>query len=134
MIGIIGDALALIELLKRHYDDWGVVCALFDWEGNRVEGSPTLTVRRIPDATGRNDAWFYEVSGPEGYVFVHMPVVAGLYVDCALTGKPTNKNADARFFRYVGTPLSSAMGGVANTLVSFVVFGYPPKALLRSKG
>ncbi len=27
----------------------------------------------------RPDAWFYRVKGPRDYVFVHVPVVAGLY-------------------------------------------------------
>jgi hypothetical protein len=60
-----------------------------------------------------------------------MPVVAGVYPDYPLVHG--TKNSDASFFRYVPTPLSSAMGGNANVKVDFIVYGYPPKALLKAK-
>ena len=126
---MIADAIAILNELKAHYDEWGVRNALFDWQGNRIEGDDDLRVEVTRDAT-RDDCWFYHVHGPKGYEFVHMPVVAGVYPDY---GHPAgSKNADARFFRYVPTPLSSAMGGNPNVKVNFVVFGYPPKALLRT--
>ncbi len=126
---MISDALALIEFLKKHYDEYHVLSALFDSEGKRTEGDSELEVEKIP--SGREGRWFYRVKGLEGYVFVHMPVVAGLYPDYALAGE--GPNTDATLFRYVNTPLSSAQGGVANTLVDFIVYGYRPKDLLKFK-
>ncbi len=128
---MIGDALALIEFLRKHYEEYQVFSALFDWQGKRIEGDEELTVEKIPDV-GREDVWFYRVKGPKDYVFVHMPVVAGLYADYAL-GPKSSKNPDARLFRYVNTPLSSVQGGASNAIVDFVVYGYRPKDLLKAK-
>jgi len=127
---MISDAIALIEFLRKHYDEYKVLSAFFDWQGNLIEGDEQLRVEKIPDPK-RQDAWFYHVVGPEDYVFVHMPVVAGLYPDYARIGD--GKNTDADYFRYVNTPLSSVQGGASNTRVSFIVYGYRPKDLLKSK-
>lgn len=130
---MIGDALALIEFLRKHYDEYHVVSALFDWEGNRIEGDKELTVEKLPALPAKKEShWFYRVSGPKDYVFVHMPVVSGLYADYPLAGQ--GPAGDASAFRYVNTPLSSSMkGGAANTQVSFIVYGYHPKYLLKAK-
>ena len=130
VIDMISDAIALIELLKKHYEEWKVLSALFDWQGNRIEGDTQLEVERIPEQR-RPDVWFYRVKGPEDYVFVHMPVVAGLYPDYALAGG--GPNTDANYFRYVNTPLSSFSKGASNTRVNFIVYGYRPKDLLKAK-
>ena len=127
---MIGDFLALIHELKAHYDEWWVVSALFDWKGNRIEGDKKLNIKIQKDPS-RNDCWFYRPEGPERYVFVHMPVVPGVYPDYPLVGGTSN--ADTAFFRYVPTSLSSVMGGNANVKVDFIVYGYPPKALLKTK-
>ena len=128
--GMISDALALIEFLKKHYDEYHVLSAFFNSEGRRKEGDSELEVQKVP-VKDRVGIWFYRVKGPEGYVFVHMPVVAGLYPDYALAGE--GPNTDATLFRYVNTPVSSVQGGAANTLVDFIVYGYRPKDLLKFK-
>ncbi len=107
-----------------------LLSALFDWQGNRIEGDTELEIERIPEPQ-RADAWFYRVKGPRDYVFVHMPVVAGLYPDYATVGGAPNP--DANYFRYVDTPLSSFSEGAPNTRVSFIVYGYRPKDLLKAK-
>ena len=61
-----------------------MLSALFDWEGNRLEGNDDLHINRIPEQK-RDDVWFYRVIGPDNYVFVHMPVIEGVYPDFALT-------------------------------------------------
>ncbi len=127
---MISDAIALIDFLRKHYEEYKVLSALFDWRGNLVEGDSRLKVQVIPDPK-RQDVWFYQVKGPKDYVFVHMPVVAGLYPDYALVGG--GPNTDANYFRYVNTPLSSVSGGASNTRVSFIVYGYRPKDLLKAK-
>lgn len=127
---MVGDVLALIEFLRKHWEELHVVQGFFDADGNRMEGDEELSVNI--HSTDRDNVWFYEVVGPADYVFVHMPVVAGLYADYALRG---SKNPDARFFRYVNTPMSASIsGGASNVKVSFLVYGYRPTDLLKLRG
>ncbi len=130
VIDMISDAIALIEFLRKHYEEYKVLSALFDWKGKRIEGDSELRVEITPDPK-RKDVWFYHVVGPKDYVFVHMPVVAGLYPDYATVGGAPNP--DANYFRYVDTPLSSFSEGAPNTRVNFIVYGYRPKDLLKAK-
>ena len=98
-----------------------VISGLFDWQGNLVEGDDKLKVEVIRDKN-RPDIWFYHMTSPKEYVFVHMPVVAGVYPAYGVHGGGTNR--DARYFRYVDTPLSSHTGGVANTQVGSVLHNF----------
>ncbi len=55
---MISDALALIEFLRKHYEEWKVLSILFDWKGKRIEGDSELRVEITPDPK-RKDVWFY---------------------------------------------------------------------------
>lgn len=125
----IADTKAFVEFLKSRWDELQVLSAMFDSDGKIIKGDGNLSVRKHP--TDDEHVWFYEVSGP-GYKFVHMPTVAsGLYADCGLP--PNSKNPDARFFRYVNTPLAQlTKPAPKNTRVNFLVYGYRPTDLLHA--
>ena len=128
---MIGDALALIEFLRKHSEALRVLSALIDWQGNVVDGDEKIGVEIIPIEDGKR-VWYYRITGPEGYVFVHMPVIAGLHLDCARMHDRVT--TDANYFRYVSTPLSGSIkGGAPNTEVDFLVYGYRPKDLLATR-
>ena len=129
---MISDAITLIEFLRKHWEQYSVISALFQWNGTRIEGDERIIVEKIP-VEGREDTWFYKIREIEGYVFVHMPVIPGsVYIDNAKV--KGEKNPDAKLFRYVGNIFSPVIsGGNPNVKVDFIVVGYKPRDLLRMK-
>ena len=125
---MIGDALALWELFEKRRDEFRIKSALFSPDGTRIEGDKELMVRT--HTTSDERIWFYEILGPEKYVFVYMPVIPSVHLDY---GTETNgHNPDAKFFRFVSNPLARfASGGDPNVKVNFMVFAYQPSDLLR---
>lgn len=125
---MIGDAIAVIDFLMKQADKVGVISALFDSDGTRLEGDERITIEKkaVPDKPAM---WFYKVKELEDYEFVYSPVIPTLFVDYGqLTGKT---NPDARLFRFVSDPMARyATGGAPNVLVKFLVVGYKPKKLL----
>lgn len=125
---MISDALALWEYIKKQNADVNTFRALFNWEGQIIEGDNILSVEKItvPDS---QYVWYYRINSPEGYVSIPMPVNPNVYQDFAMTDGSPNQNID--YFRFVSTPISSVMsGGANNVLVNFMVFSYRPDILL----
>lgn len=128
---MIGDAIALIQLLRDMTADAGIVSAIFDPDGNRMSGDDSLAVivRQLEGEEGK--AWFYEITGPEGYEFVRSPVNPEGVIEAH--GTPSNEtNPDARYFRYAPVPDGHVYGAGTrpNVRVNFMVFGYRPEQLL----
>ena len=125
---MISDALALWEYLKKQNADVNTFKALFNWEGQKIEGDNILTVEKIT-VSDSQDVWYYKINSPEGYVSIPIPVNPNVYQDFAHID--SSPNQDINYFRFVSTPLSSVMsGGTNNILVNFMVFSYRPDILL----
>ncbi|MBU0612971.1 hypothetical protein KKB10_03050 [Patescibacteria group bacterium] len=128
---MISDALSLYEFLKKHWKKYSVISALFDADGERIEGDQKIFVTK-QIVGGRNDQWFYRIKEIDEYTFIYMPVIPLVYADYGLEQGETN--ADARIFRFVGNPLSTVTsGGAKNVRVNFIVVGYKAKDLLNIK-
>ena len=125
---MIGDAIAVIDFLLKQADKIGVIRALFDADGSRIEGSERIIVDKI--SSGNPTTGYYKIRDVDDYEFVYSPVIPTLYVGY---GTPSGKsNPDARYFRFVGDPMSRyASGGAPNITVKFLVVGYKPKKLLQ---
>ena len=128
---MIADAITLIEFLKKYWEQYSVISALFDWKGQKIEGDERIAVERII-ADGSENKWFYKIKELEEYVFIYMPVIPTVYVDYGM--KIGEQNPNAKFFRFVGNIFSSVIsGGNSNVKVDFIVVGYKPKDLLKTK-
>lgn len=129
---MISDAIALYEFLRKHWDEYIVISAMFSHDGKFIAGDRRIKVKKIP-VKGRTDMWFYRVDPLDDYIFIHFPVNPGaVYID---NGKLSGEsNPDARLFRYVGNPLAHfESGGSPNVKVDFIVVGYKAKDLLKLK-
>jgi len=131
---VISDAIALIEFLRKNWQKYQTISALFDYDGKRIEGDEQVVVTRI-QAGDAKDKWFYRITPIQGYVFIYLPTIPGsVYV---AHGKyETDTNPRAELFRFVGNSMSTFQsGGAPNVLVDFIVVGYRPKDLLgKSEG
>lgn len=126
---MISDALALIDFLKKNWEHYKTVSALFKWDGTKVEGDDKIAVVKI-QVKGSRDKWFFRIRPVDGYVFVYMPLIPSVVVDNGTLGG--EKNPDADLFRFVGNLFSSVIsGGNPNVKADFLVVGYKPKDLLR---
>ena len=124
---MIADILSLIEFLKKNWRDYETISTLFSWNGQRIKGDRRILVDII-NVEGKEDQWFYRIKELKNYVFVIMPVIP-VYIDYGI--ERGDKNPDAKFFRFVTTPLSSVIsGGSPNVKVDFMVIGYNPENLL----
>ncbi|PIO06945.1 hypothetical protein COT47_02150 [Candidatus Woesearchaeota archaeon CG08_land_8_20_14_0_20_43_7] len=126
---MISDAVAIIELFtkaKHKIEGWITISALFDSDGNRLEGSDKIEVEKIPDGA---DAWYYRVKPVKDYVFVRMPVNAGSVIE---ESKSIGANADATTFRYIPVPNGNFQGTnrIRNSKVDFFVIGYTRRQML----
>lgn len=128
---MIGDALALIDFLKKHWTEYSVKSALFNADGMRIEGDDFIVVDKI-SVQDNEKMWFYKVREQPEYEFVYMPVIPSLHIDYGqIQG---TQNPDAKVFRFVGNPLAKfTSGGEPNVLANFIVLGYKPKDLLSAR-
>lgn len=128
---MIGDALALIDFLKKHWTEYSVKSAMFNADGTRIEGDAFIVVDKIP-VQDNEKMWFYKVREQPEYEFVYMPVIPSLHIDYGQIHG--TQNPDARVFRFVGNPLAKfTSGGEPNILANFIVLGYKPKDLLSAR-
>lgn len=128
---MISDILSVVKFLDEHLEKGSIFSAMFDWQGNRKSGSEIVKVKTHP-LPDRDDTWFYEVEEYKDYVFIPFPVIPSVYFDYGIVRN--SKNADARFFRFVSSPMSKySVGGEANLRVDFMVFGYKPTDLMDLK-
>lgn len=129
---MISDVLALWNFLDEQLDTASVFSALFDADGNRKGGSDLVKVKLIRSGPVDGPIWFYQVEPYKDYVFVPMPVNPALYFDYGQLN--SSNNPDARFFRFVASPMSRySSGGEPNVKVDFMVFGYKPDDLMNRK-
>jgi len=128
---MIGDALTLIDFLKKHWTEYSVKSALFRADGTRVDGDDFIVVDKIP-VQDNDKIWFYKVREQPQYEFVYMPVIPSLHIDYGQIHGA--QNPDAKVFRFVGNPLAKfTSGGEPNVIADFIVVGYKPKDLLAAK-
>ncbi|HSW37610.1 MAG TPA: hypothetical protein VLG37_04565 [Candidatus Saccharimonadales bacterium] len=124
---MISDALALIEFLQKNKAKYDTLSALFNAEGDKIEGSQELELE-ILQVKGTPEVWFYKVKPLPDYVFMTMPVVS-CYTDYGTELGRQNPTSD--FFRFVANPLSNFTSKpVGNLKVNFSVIAYKPKQLL----
>lgn len=128
---MIGDALALIDFLKKHWTEYSVKSALFSSDGSRIEGDNFIVVDKIP-VQDNEKMWFYKVREQPEYEFVYMPVIPSLHIDYGQIHG--TQNPDSKVFRFVGNPMAKfTSGGEPNVLANFIVLGYKPKDLLSAR-
>ena len=127
---MISDAIALYELIRRIYADRQreILGALFDSDGNRLEGNERLSVTVHPGQ--EPNVWWYSVDPLENHLFIRIPVNAGSVIESL--GTPEGEgSAHADYFRYVRVPDGRLFGGpIPSVKVSFMIFGYKPSDLL----
>jgi len=128
---MIGDAIALYELIRKMSSQASVLSALFDVDGTRLEGDENIGISLHP-LEGNDNVWWYEVQPIEGYEFIRIPVNAGAVIESLGTPKD-GKNRVADYFRYVSVPDGHIYGGtIVNVRVKFMVFGYRPTDLMAA--
>ena len=128
---MISDTITLIEFLRKHWVEYKIKSAMFNPQGQRVEGDEEIVLDKISVVSGDSRQWYYRVRPIEGYVFVFMPTVPGaVHVDL---GKPVGAdNPSTEYFRFVAHPLATfASGGTPNVLADFIIVGYRPTDLLK---
>lgn len=126
---MIGDAIALLELVRKFQAERSIRSALFRWKGKRAEGDEAIKVVVHP-LEGNDSVWWYEVSPLAGHHFIRVPVNASAVIESL--GKPSDSsNLDSDFFRYVPVPDGHIFGGeIPNVKVDFMVFAYRSSDLL----
>jgi hypothetical protein len=126
---MISDAIALYELIRRIYAERTFIAALFDWEGNRLEGDDRL---KVQVHNLREGVWFYSIEPLEDYQFIRIPVnMGGIIESHGTIGEEMNRLAE--YFRYIPVPDGRIYGGTRlNVKVNFMVFAYKPSDLLSS--
>ena len=129
---MIGDAIALYDLIRRIYQDRTIISALFNWQGERTEGDKRLEVQ-LHRSEDNENVWWYSIQAFEEYQFIRIPVNAGGVIESL--GTPSQEgNPDADYFRYVPVPDGHIFGGtISNVRVSFMVFAYKPSDLLSTR-
>jgi hypothetical protein len=130
-IGIGKNVLQFAEWL-RGMSDTSVISAFFDNRGNRKEGSNKIEVEKNSQESS-GDVWWYSVRPVDDYVFIRFPIIeSGVYeIIGTIVGE---KNADAKYWRYVAEPLRGRIyggGEESNAKVDFIVIGYKPKAVIK---
>lgn len=129
---MISDAIALLELILNTFGKSNVPSALFDWEGNRIEGDDRIKVNLIKGQGEESKAWWYCVEAVENYQFIRIPVNASAVIESL--GAPINENNRVSdYFRYIPTPDGHIYGGtISNVKVNFMIFAYRPSDLLST--
>jgi len=128
---MISDIITLIEFLKKNWQEYQTISALFDYDGILIEGDKRIIVEKI-FVEDSKDKWFYRIKPLEDYVFIYMPLIPSVQVDNGTVREEANP--DANFFRFVGNIFSSVIsGGNPNIKVNFLIMGYKPKDLLQKK-
>ena len=128
---MIGDAIALFELIRKIYGESKIISALFDVDGNRIEGDEHLNISLHP-LKDNDRVWWYEIQPFEDYQFIRIPVNASAVIE-SLGTPENNKNPVANFFRYIPVPDGHIYGGeIGNVKVKFMVFAYKPSDLLST--
>jgi hypothetical protein len=127
---MIGDAIALLDFLRRMYGDYKIISTLFDADGVRIEGDEEIVVH-VHKEPGHPNEWYYSVEPIEGYQFVRIPMNAGAVIE-SLASLEGFQTLDASYFRYVPVPdgLLRWGGVIPNVRVQFMVFAYKTSDLL----
>lgn len=127
---MLGDVIALLDLVLKSKDKFDTKSALFSWDGSRLEGDTEIVVKKIK--TNNEKIWYFLVNELKDYEFVYMPVIPSVYVDNGVLKDEINP--DARLFRFVGNPMAKfTTGGEPNLKANFIVVGYKPKSILQKK-
>ena len=126
---MIGDAIALLGLVRKIMAERAIRSAIFSWMGERVNGDETIEVVVHP-LKGHDSVWWYQVTPIAGHHFIRVPVNASAVIESL--GRPLDSsNLDSDFFRYVPVPDGRIFGGeIPNVKVDFMLFAYPSSDLL----
>lgn len=128
---MISDVISLIDFFDKTKHSVSTKSALFRWDGTKIEGDNEIQIVLSSDPNN-SKIWFYKVKDINPYVFVYMPVIPSLFIAYGVASG--EKNPDAKFFRFVASPMSKfTSGGEENVKVDFIVVGYKPKDLLNIK-
>ena len=128
---MIADAIALCDFIRRLYDAHTkrhIISALFDWEGNRLEGDDRLLVTRHEEPP-HNLKWWYSIEPIDDYLFIRIPVNVSAVAE--ILGSD-GKHLSPDKFRYVSAAhvYKVLPQTLPNVKVGFMVFAYKPSDLL----
>lgn len=119
----------------KHVKGSGMLSAQFDGLGNFEQGDESITLEVVPGA--RHDIWYFNVKELQDYTFIRFPLNPSPSEEICgqINGE---QNPQANFWRWAQRARSGTIvdGGTdpSNLLVSFIVVGYKPKALLAEFG
>ena len=124
---MISDAIALFELLSKARSSLPTKSALFDAQGNRLQGDPDIQVEA--HSWDNQKSIYYRITPIEGYEFLRFPVnPGGVQEHLAADGLGNHDS----FFKYVATshhPLRPTQTA-PQVMVKFIVVGYKTSDLL----
>ncbi len=126
---MIGDAIALLGLIRKIMAERAIRSAIFSWKGERIDGDEAIEVVVHP-LEGNDSVWWYQVTPIAGHHFIRVPVNASAVIESL--GTPSgSSNRDSDFFRYVPVPDGHIFGGeIPNVKVDFMLFAYQRSDLL----
>lgn len=123
---MISDAIALFDLLNKARSKIVTKSALFDAQGNRLQGDTDI---HIELHSWEDKSIYYRVTPIEGYEFLRFPVnPGGVQEHLTYDGLGSHDN----FFKYVATshhPLRPTQTP-PQVMVKFIVVGYKTSDLL----
>ncbi len=110
-----------------------VISGHFKWDGTKIHGSERIELVK-ENESGVDSRWWYYVKGLDDYTFLRFPLVNSGVHELLGTLKG-EKNADARYWRWVPLPRPNTIVGgnstFSNAKVDFIVIGYKPKTLIE---
>lgn len=86
-----------------------VISALFDPEGNRIDGDERIRVIRHPGASPSQ--WWYQVEAIEDHTFVRLPVIDSDGFEEQIATETGQPNPDARYWRWIQRIPSGSIAG-----------------------
>ena len=127
---MIGDAIALLDLIKGLYENRSVKSALFEWDGEKISGDEDIKLVVHKSELNPNE-WYYNVFPIEGYEFVRLPLNASGVIE-QLANIEGEEIFDSNYFRYI--PMDDGVakfgGKVPNAKTKILIYGYKVKDLL----
>lgn len=128
MFGI--DPVNLISLVLDKIDEIDIKTTLFDYQGNRIEGSESIKLTKGKPTNRVEAMWWFKVEPIEGYAFIRLPInPSGVEEQI---GTWEGEAPDANWFRYIH-PSHIAKDFAPNVNTQFLIIGYPYKSLFKIK-
>lgn len=123
--------LGLLQFLWSKVKEADVIAALFDADGNRIEGDDQLAVERHPFLERGSDHWWYVPNLPSSFECVPYSVNPYLEIKFGqLAGSPPRPAWRWTYPPEVGFVWNGERV-VPNAPGNFIVVGYRPTAIVR---